>query len=83
VVCEASIAESNVSGNDNTSAFTCGLGPRLNWERASTPTMIEEIRFAGDSPLEGAGFELSVPREGLAFFGITRHHALVRLVRRS
>ena len=31
-----------------TSAFTCGLGPRLNWERASTPTMIEEIRFAGD-----------------------------------
>ena len=36
-----------------------------------------------DSPLEGAGFELSVPREGLAFFGITRHHALVRLVRRS
>jgi len=37
-----------------TSAFTCGLGPRLNWERASTPTMIEEIRFAADSPLEGA-----------------------------
>jgi len=62
VVCEASIAESNVSGNDNTSAFTCGLGPRLNWERASTPTMIEEIRFAGDSPLEGDGFELPVPR---------------------
>jgi hypothetical protein len=28
-----------------TSAFTCRLGPRLNWERASTPTMIEEIRF--------------------------------------
>ena len=45
-----------------TSAFTCGLGPRLNWERASTPTMIEEIRFAGDSPLEGDGFEPSVPR---------------------
>jgi hypothetical protein len=31
-----------------TSAFTCRLGPRLNWERASTPTMIEEIRFAAD-----------------------------------
>ena len=27
-----------------TSAFTCRLGPRLNWERASTPTMIEEIQ---------------------------------------
>jgi hypothetical protein len=26
-----------------TSAFTRGLGPRLNWERVSTPTMIEEI----------------------------------------
>ena len=37
-----------------TRAFTCGLGPRLNWERASTPTMIEEIRFAADSPLEVA-----------------------------
>ena len=45
-----------------TSAFTCGLGPRLNWERASTPTMIEEIRFAADSPLEEARFELAVPR---------------------
>jgi hypothetical protein len=44
-----------------TSAFTCRLGPRLNWERASTPTMIEEIRFAADSPLEGDGFEPSVP----------------------
>jgi hypothetical protein len=29
----------------------------------STPTMIEEIRFAGDSPLEGDGFELPVPRQ--------------------
>ena len=25
--------------------------------------MIEEIRFAGDSPLEGDGFEPSVPRQ--------------------
>jgi hypothetical protein len=25
--------------------------------------MIEEVRFAGDSPLEGDGFEVSVPRE--------------------
>jgi hypothetical protein len=48
-----------------TSAFTCGLGPRLNWERASTPTMIEEIRFAADSPLEDKGFEPSVPRQGV------------------
>src|SRR5882762_9402881 len=48
-----------------TSAFTCGLGPRLNWERASAPTMIEEIRFAADSPLEDKGFEPSVPRQGV------------------
>ena len=46
-----------------TSAFTRGLGRRLNWERASTPTMIEEIRFAADSPLERDGFEPSVPRQ--------------------
>jgi hypothetical protein len=44
-----------------TSAFTCGLGPRLNWERASTPTMIEEIRFAADSPLEGGGLNPQSP----------------------
>ena len=29
---------------------------------ASAPTMIEEVRFATDSALEGAGFEPSVPR---------------------
>jgi hypothetical protein len=29
---------------------------------ASRPT-IEEVRFAGDSPLEGDGFELAVPRK--------------------
>jgi hypothetical protein len=28
--------------------------------------LIEEVRFAMDSPLERAGFEPSVPREGLA-----------------
>ena len=28
---------------------------------ASAPTVIEEVRFVPDSPLEGAGFELSVP----------------------
>jgi hypothetical protein len=26
-------------------------------------TLIKEVRFAGDSPLEGDGFELPVPRE--------------------
>ena len=30
---------------------------------SSAPTVIREIEFAPDSPLEGAGFELSVPRE--------------------
>ena len=28
----------------------------------------EEVRFAPDSPLEEAGFEPSVPRQGTAFF---------------
>ena len=28
------------------------------------PNMIEEVRFAPDSALEGEGFEPSVPREG-------------------
>jgi hypothetical protein len=37
--------------------------PRLNCERASAPTMIEEVRFAADSALEGDGFELSVPQQ--------------------
>ena len=35
-------------------------------ERSAT-AMIQEIEFAPDSPLEGGGFELPVPDEGLAF----------------
>src|ERR1700730_1487974 len=31
------------------------------------PNMIEEVRFAGDSPLEGEGFEPSVPETDSAF----------------
>jgi len=31
--------------------------------RASAPAIVEEVRFAADSPLEGAGFEPSVPRQ--------------------
>src|SRR5205085_5067713 len=31
---------------------------------SSAPTMIQEVGFAADSPLEGAGFEPSVPRRG-------------------
>jgi len=40
----------------------------VDGERASAPTMIEEVRFAADSPLEGAGFEPSVPRERVCAF---------------
>jgi len=32
-------------------------------ERTSAPTVVEEVKFASDSPLEGDGFELPVPRE--------------------
>ena len=39
----------------------------VDGERASAPTMIEEVRFA-DSLLEGDGFELPVPRQGQRVF---------------
>jgi hypothetical protein len=32
--------------------------------RGSVGALIEEVRFARDSPVEGEGFEPSVPREG-------------------
>jgi len=38
------------------------LQPGVKGERAPAPTMIEEVRFAADSPLEGDGFELLVPQ---------------------
>jgi hypothetical protein len=31
--------------------------------------LIEEVKFASDSPLEGDGFELPVPREMTTIFG--------------
>ena len=34
----------------------------------SIGALIEKVRFAADSPLEEAGFEPSVPRQGTAFF---------------
>jgi hypothetical protein len=39
--------------------------PAIRWPRrmCGYEAMIEEVRFAEDSPLEGAGFEPSVPRE--------------------
>jgi hypothetical protein len=37
--------------------------PIISRSRASPACMIEEVRFAEDSPLEGSGFEPSVPRE--------------------
>jgi hypothetical protein len=36
--------------------------------RGPIGALIEEIRFADDSPLEGAGFEPSVPRERVCAF---------------
>src|ERR1700730_2132911 len=42
------------------------ITPLTLWQprRARASPRYEEVRFAMDSPLEGAGFELSVPREG-------------------
>jgi hypothetical protein len=36
------------------------------------PNMIEEVRFAPDSPLEGDGFELSVPRQRISVYRVIR-----------
>jgi hypothetical protein len=41
-------------------ASTCG---RAHQGCGGVPALIEKIRFARDSPLEGSGFELSVPRQ--------------------
>ena len=40
------------------------MGPRRHGPLSDRayPNMIEEVRFAPDSPLEGDGFEPSVPR---------------------
>ena len=47
----------------------------VDGERASAATMIEEVRFAADSPLEGARFEPSVPdaKEAAPFRPASRH----------
>jgi hypothetical protein len=39
-----------------------GLGELCSCPGCGAPTMIQEIGFALDSPLEGDGFELLVPR---------------------
>ena len=38
-------------------------------DERSAATMLQEIEFAPDSPLEGGGFEPSVPRECRPRFG--------------
>ena len=41
----------------------------MSWaDERSAATMIQEIEFAPDSPLEGDGFELPVPREMTTIF---------------
>ena len=45
-------------------------------DERSAATMIQEIEFAADSPLEGSGFELSVP---LGHLHQTRLHHRVEL----
>ena len=49
-------------------------GPRSRWNRED---LIEEVRFAHDSPLEGDGFELPAPLRASSARWCVEQHRLV------
>jgi hypothetical protein len=52
--------------------------PRRRPRMSGYESMIEEVRFAEDSPLEEAGFELSVPPERKAALARVRRPSVTR-----
>jgi hypothetical protein len=64
------------------SGASCGLKPQIAEFAADERHVIEEVRFAFDSPLEGSGFELSVPLGHLPRRGLLDHRVELWLSRR-